>query len=440
MAGIFKAYDVRGIYGDTLTDDTAYRIGRAFATYLKPRKVVVGYDMRPHSKALFDKLTLGLRQQGVDVIDIGLVSTPMCYYANGELGADGSVIITASHNSQEWNGFKMCRHAAIPLSGPEGIEDIERIVNEDAYDDPAAEMGALSTHDVKADYIAAIREYADVKKPLKVAVDYANAMGIAEGDVLEGLFEIVPLFKEYDGRFPNHEANPLKLETMEPLQAKVREEGCDFGIAFDGDADRAGFVDEHGDVVSMDKITALIAESLLKRKGGGVIFYDLRSSKAVKEIIEESGGEARMSRVGHAFIKNQMREADALFAGELSGHYYFRENYFAECSSLAAIHIANLIADTGKTLSQLIEPVSRYCASGEINSRVGDPDEVLERLRAEYGTGKVIELDGLSFEFDDFWFNVRKSNTEPLVRLNLEARTAEMMEQKRDEVLARIRA
>lgn len=438
MGSIFKAYDIRGVYGKQLTDDLAYTIGRAFATFLKCKKTVVGRDMRPHSQPLFDALARGLVEQGVTVIELGLCSTPMCYYANGKLGADSGIMITASHNPGEYNGFKMCRENAIPISGATGIKDLERIVRDESFDPPAANPGRIDTYNIVSEYMEHFRAFADFSRPVKVAVDYANGMGVYEGEVLDGLMEITPLFKELDGTFPNHEANPLHAETFEPLQQTIRGGQYDFGIYFDGDADRAGFTDELGNIVSNDMITALIAQAMLE-KGKGVVFYDLRSSWAVKEVIEEAGGEARMSRVGHAFIKEQIREANAVFAGELSGHYYFRENYFTESAALAAIMIGNLVSHTGKTLSELVKPILRYHASGEINSTVADVNPVFERLRETYQGGRVIELDGLSIEFDDWWFNVRASNTEPLVRLNLEAKTREEMEKHRDEVLALIR-
>lgn len=438
MASIFKAYDIRGIYGDTLTADLAYQIGRAFATFLKCRKTVVGRDMRPHSQPLFDALARGLVEQGVTVIELGLCSTPMSYFANGKLGADSGIMITASHNPGEYNGFKMCREQAIPISGATGIKDIERIVLNQSFAPPAERPGRIATHNIASEYMDHIRPFADFKRPVRVAIDYANGMGVLEGEVLEKIMDIDPLFKEMDGTFPNHEANPLHAETFEPLQKKIRSGPYDFGIYFDGDADRAGFTDEEGSIVSNDMITALIAEAILEKEKG-VVFYDLRSSWAVKEVIEASGGEARMSRVGHAFIKEQMREANAVFAGELSGHYYFRENYFTESASLAAIMIANLITHSGRKLSELVKPILRYHASGEINSKVTDADALFTRLREKYAQGRIIELDGLSFEFDDWWFNVRSSNTEPLVRLNLEAKTRDQMEKHRDEILAMIR-
>jgi phosphomannomutase len=439
MAGIFKAYDIRGIYGDTIAEEIMFKIGRAFVTLLKCKTVTVGRDMRPHSEPLFDAFAKGATMQGANVIDLGLATTCMAYFGCGSLNADGGVMITASHNPGEWNGIKMTRAQAVPISGATGIMDIERICNEESFDEPAATPGTISQHSIADEYIAHIRPHAEITRPIRIAADMANSMGAVEARVLDGLMEVDAIFEELDGTFPNHEANPLKVDTLEPLQEMIRAGEYDFGVAFDGDADRVGFIDENGTVVAMDMITALIAEDMLAHEKGN-IFYDLRSSWAVKEVIEENGGTALMSRVGHAFIKQQMRDANASFAGELSGHYYFRDNYFTESSSLAVICVANIVSRTGKTLSELIKPIQRYHASGEINSEVADPDAVIARLREDYADGTLIELDGVSFEYDDWWFNVRLSNTEPLIRLNLEAKTAEMMEARRDEVLAKIRS
>ena len=439
MAGVFKAYDIRGIYGQTLTDELMFDIGRAFVTFLKCRTVTVGRDMRPHSQPLFEALARGLTLQGADVVDLGLCSTPMSYFGNGSLGADAGVMITASHNPGEWNGMKMTRAQAVPISGDTGIQDLERIVRSRAFDAPAAQPGRITSHAILAEYVRHIQPYADLKRPVRIVADMANAMGVVESAVLKGVLEFDALFPELDGTFPNHEANPLALETLADLQAKVRGGRYDFGVAFDGDADRAGFVDERGAIIPMDIITALIAQDLLAREKG-VIFYDLRSSWAVKEVIEENGGTPMLSRVGHAFIKQQMRDHNALFAGELSGHYYFKNNYFTESSSLAVICVANIVSRSRQPLSALVKPIQRYAASGEINSEVHDPDAVLLRLKAAYRDGRLIELDGVSIEYADWWFNVRKSNTEPLIRLNVEAKTQAMMEQRRDELLAIVRA
>ena len=439
MAGIFKAYDIRGIYGEDLTDEVAYKIGRAFVTFVGCRKVVVARDIRPHSEPLFAALTRGIMEQGADVIDIGHVPTTMSYFANGTLGADASVMITASHNPAEWNGFKLCRAQSTPISGVTGIMDIERIVQEESFAPKAATPGTMSKKDVIADYANHVAKFARLDQPVHAAFDFANGMGIVESEALKGLMTWDGLFDTPDGSFPNHEANPLNVETLVDLQEKVRSGTYAFGVSFDGDADRAGFVDEKGDVISMDLITALIAQDVLASRKG-VIFYDLRSSWAVKEAIAAAGGTPMMSRVGHAFIKQQMREHDALFAGELSGHYYFKDNFTAESSAMAVLSIANIVSKSGQPLSALIAPLRKYFASGEINTHVTrDPKIILDEIRAKYADGHQFELDGVSVEYPDWWLNVRCSNTEPLVRLNLEAKTQAQMEAKRDEVLAIIR-
>jgi len=450
MSGIFKAYDIRGIFGKDLTEDIAFKIGRAFASYLNCRKVVVGQDMRPHSKPLFDALVLGLTMQGADVISLGLCSTPMSYFANGRLGADASIMITASHNPAEWNGFKLCRAQAVPLSGETGIGDIERIVLKLQFNPPAPKPGSacppnfvqrcgrVSQYNILPEYTAHVKECAKLNRPIKIAADFANSVGVIEAKTLKGLVDIDPLYAELDGSFPNHEANPLKTETLAALQRKIKEGKYDFGAAFDGDADRVGFVDEKGDIVPMDMITALIAQSVLKKEKGKIL-YDLRSSWAVKEVIEENGGTPQMCRVGHAFIKQEMRAAKAVFAGELSGHYYFRDNYYTESSAMAVLFVANLLSQSNGPLSSLVAPLKRYFKSPEINSEVKDPSAVFNRLRQTYRCGKMFELDGLSMEFSDWWFNVRASNTEPLVRLNLEAKSKELLDQRQKELLAIIR-
>lgn len=439
MAGIFKAYDIRGIFGKDLTEEIAVKIGRALVDFLKCRQVIVGQDMRPHSEPLFHALARGLTLQGADVIRVGECSTPMSYFANGHLGADASVMITASHNPGEWNGFKLCREQAIPLSGDTGIMDIERLVVSDGFAPAADRAGAVSTYVILPEYARHVQRLAALKRPIRIAADFANAMGSVEAQALAGVLQIDPLFEKLDGTFPNHEANPLKAETLGALQSRVRGGRYDFGVAFDGDADRAGFVDEQGAIIPMDLITALIAQSILKETPGADILYDLRSSWAVREVIEESGGRAHICRVGHAFIKQQMRDVNAVFAGEMSGHYYFRANYFTESSAMAVLHIANRLGRTPQPLSELIRPLRRYAKAPEINSEVKDAGAVFGRLREKYGDGKMFELDGLSVEFPDWWFNIRASNTEPLVRLNLEARNQALLDRRLQELLAIIR-
>ena len=438
MAGIYKAYDIRGIYPEQFNETIAEQIGRAYIQFTGAKKVVVGRDMRPHSVPLFKALAKGMTAQGADVIDIGLCSTPMSYFANARLKADGSVMITASHNPGEWNGMKLCIANAVPISGATGIADIEKIVAEQSWCKTPARQGTVSTYDIAKEYGEFIRKHAKLTRKLKVVVDYANAMGSYEIAGIEDLFEIIPLYKELDGTFPNHEANPLHLSTLDALRAKVKEVGADFGAGFDGDADRCGFIDDQGEIIPMDLFTALIAQDILS-EGPATILYDLRSSWAVKECIEANGGRAVMSRVGHAFIKAQMRENDAVFAGELSGHYYFKENSTAESQGLAFIKLANLICKTGKTVTQMVKPLRKYFSSGEINSTVTDVKPILDQIRKKYADGRQFELDGVSTEYSDWWFNVRSSNTEPLMRLIVEAKTQAKMEEKRDELLKLIR-
>ena len=441
--GIFKAYDIRGIYGQDLTDDIFYKIARAYAKFAGVRKVVVARDCRTHSEPLFAAFAKGLTDVGVDVIDVGRASTPMSYFANASLKADGSVMITASHNTKEWNGCKLCRANAVPISGATGIKDIERMVETGDLGADAAVKGTVTQVDVSAQYAAHVREFAHLARPVHVAMDLANGMGIAESAAFAGTdLTYDSLYGEYDGDFPNHDANPLKTETLQDLQALIRANPGKyaFGVAFDGDADRAGFLDEKGDIIPMDFMTALIAQDLLQSAPGAACFYDLRSSKVAAEVIAAAGGKPMMSRVGHSFIKAQMRENDAIFAGELSGHYYFKANSTAESSSMATFALANIVSKSDKPLSELVAPLRKYAHSGEINSKVADAAAVLARVKTTFPDN--FELDGVSvdrWDAEGWWFNVRMSNTEPLVRLNLEAKTPDLMAAKRDEMLALIR-
>ena len=449
--GIFKAYDIRGIYGQELDDAMFYRIARAYARFCGfsgKGRVVVARDCRKSSDALFAAFSKGLIDEGVDVIDIGLASTPMSYFANGSLKADGSVMITASHNTKEWNGCKLCKANAVPISGATGIKDIERIVGEIDAHEPPYGVGSVEKVDVSADYASHVRKFAHLKRPLHLALDFANGMGIAESAALhDPMLSYDSLYGEYDGDFPNHDANPLKTETLADLQKLIRENPGKyaFGVAYDGDADRAGFVDEKGDIIPMDFVTALISQDLLASNPGVACFYDLRSSRVCEETIAAAGGKPMMSRVGHSFIKEQMRANDAIFAGELSGHYYFKANFTAESSSMATYALANIVSASDKPLSELVAPLRKYSQSGEINTKTTTPPaEILAKIKADYADkAKVFELDGVSvdaWEREGWWANVRMSNTEPLVRLNLEGKTKAIMEVKRDEFLAKIRA
>ncbi len=441
---IFKAYDVRGLYPSELDEDTAYRSGRAAAVHFGAQTIAIGRDARSHSPALFEAFARGVTDQGCDVIDLGLLTTPMVYFASWHLpDVDAVVSITASHNPPEYNGFKLARKGAVPVGETTGLFAIRDLAVANQFPE-AAGKGTVRALDIKPAYYDHFASFAALgDKKLKVVVDTANAMGVLELPILErfaGNLEITKMYADLEHPFSAHEANPLKLETLDELRAAVKETGADLGIAFDGDADRVGFVDETGEIVPMDLVTGLLAQEVLKTEPGALVLYDLRSSDAVREAIEEAGGQSRECRVGHANIKKQMRDEGAVFAGELSGHYYFKENSFAESSVLAALMLLNLMAETGQSISSLVAKLKRYFHSGEINSEVKDKDAILVALKAKYADGSMHELDGLKVSYPDWWFNVRPSNTEPLLRLNMEAKTKDMMEQKRDELLALIRA
>lgn len=447
---IFKAYDIRGIYGQDLNEDIFYRIARAYAQFCGftgKGKVVVARDCRTSSDSMFAAFAKGLVDEGVDVLDIGMASTPMSYFANATLKADGSVMITASHNTKEWNGCKLCKANAVPISGATGIKDIEKIFEVISLNEPPAGVGEVTKVDISAQYAEHVKTFAHLKRPLHLALDFANGMGIAEAAAFkDSMITYDALYGEYDGNFPNHDANPLKTETLADLQAFIRANPGKyaFGVAYDGDADRAGFVDEKGDIIPMDFTTALISQDMLASNPGAACFYDLRSTKVCEEVIAAAGGKPMMSRVGHSFIKEQMRQNDAIFAGELSGHYYFKANSTAESSSMATFALANIVSASDKPLSELIKPLRKYFQSGEINTKtVTPPAEILAKVKSIYAAkARVFELDGVSvdaWETEGYWANVRMSNTEPLVRLNLEGKTKEIMEAKRDEFLAVIR-
>ena len=447
---IFKAYDIRGIYGQDLNEDIFYRIARAYAQFCGftgKGKVVVARDCRTSSDSMFAAFAKGLVDEGVDVLDIGMASTPMSYFANATLKADGSVMITASHNTKEWNGCKLCKANAVPISGATGIKDIEKIFEGISLNEPPAGVGEVTKVDISAQYAEHVKTFAHLKRPLHLALDFANGMGIAEAVAFkDSMITYDALYGEYDGNFPNHDANPLKTETLADLQAFIRANPGKyaFGVAYDGDADRAGFVDEKGDIIPMDFTTALISQDMLASNPGAACFYDLRSTKVCEEVIAAAGGKPMMSRVGHSFIKEQMRQNDAIFAGELSGHYYFKANSTAESSSMATFALANIVSASDKPLSELIKPLRKDFQSGEINTKtVTPPAEILAKVKSIYAAkARVFELDGVSvdaWETEGYWANVRMSNTEPLVRLNLEGKTKEIMEAKRDEFLAVIR-
>lgn len=439
---IFKAYDIRGIYPSEINEADAYAIGRAVVLHLNPTTVGVGRDVRTSSPSLFENFTRGVMDGGANVIDLGVITTPMVYFAAGRLDIDVAISITASHNPPQYNGMKIALRGALPVGENTGLSDIRDIAL--AGDFPPVDIkGSLQIEDIKPAYYGYFASFADFKdKKFTLAIDTANAMGVLELPIYQQFtdnLDLTYLYDNLDDAFNCHEANPLNVETLDELSEKVREIGAHMGIAYDGDADRIGFTDEDGSPIPMDLITGLLARTILERRPGATILYDLRSSRSVKEIIEENGGIALECKVGHANIKRQMRETDAIFAGELSGHYYFEENSFAEAGTLPALLLLNLMAETGKSMSELVSEIKRYHHSGEINSEVEEKDRVLQELRDKYADGEQHELDGLKVSYPTWWFNVRASNTEPLLRLNLEAETIDQLEEKTAELLAIIR-
>ncbi len=433
---IFKAYDVRGTYPDQINEPLFEAIGEAAPQVLDCKTCVVGRDMRESGVPLAQAMMRGLTKAGTNVIDIGMASTPMLYFATAYLKADAGVQITASHNPAIYNGCKWCREDAIPVAYDTGLADMEKLVNKNAFT-PADKPGTIKTEDIGSEYRANLLKYAGSIKPLTVVVDAGNGV---MGAFLPALFaklpcEVIPLYFEPDGNFPNHEANPIKAENMKDLVAKVREIGADVGVAFDGDGDRAMFVDEQGNLIPADFVTALLAGEMLAMDPGATIFYDLRSSKVVKEEIERLGGVAKMCRVGHSFIKAMMREDKAIFAGELSGHFYFRELHYTDNAEMAMLSVLSVLSKSGKKMSELIAPFHKYFATGEINFEVDDTEKTLQRVEAQFKdkAKEIFHLDGLSMYFDDYWFNIRASNTEPVIRLNLEADTAELRDKARAE-------
>ncbi len=442
---IFKAYDVRGIYPAEINEDAAYAYGRALVRYLDVAQVAVGRDMRLSSPALAEALIRGVTDQGADAIDLGLTTTDELYFAVGKFNYPAGVMITASHNPKQYNGIKTCREHAIALSSATGLNDIRDLMLKGSFPTPA-EQGRVIRLDVTQDYVDHALSFIDTSKikPLKVVVDAGNGMaGMMMPLVFKKLpAQLVPLYFELDGSFPNHPASPIEPENMVDLQKAVREHHADLGAAFDGDADRVFIVDEHGGLIGGDMVTALVAKSLLKKHPGSTILYNLICSRSTPETIERSGGRAVRTRVGHSFIKTQMRDENAIFGGEHSGHFYFRDNWYADSGLIAFLIILELISEEGKPVSELLKPIDIRFRSGEINSEVKDIPGKLKQLEDHYQAqgAQIDHLDGVTVQFKDWWFNVRASNTEPLIRLNLEADTQALMEAKRDEVLALIRS
>ncbi len=441
---VFKAYDVRGTYPDQIDLDLSYRVGRAFADYVGKGPLVVGHDMRTMAIEVQERFIAGVLDAGIDVINIGLASTPQTYFAIGSLGAAGGAAVTASHNPAQYIGFKVTREEAIPISGDTGLKEIEKLATATEVPKPVAQPGSVTHVDTLSDYLKHVCQWEDLARPMKIASDAANGMA---AHTFPRLVERIPelenagLYFELDGTFPNHEANPLKHSNLVDLQAKVLETGAELGAAFDGDSDRCCFVDETGRALGNDIITTLVAREVLKKEPGGAIVYDLRSSWILPETVLAGGGKPVKERVGHSFLKERMREHDAPFGGELSGHYYFRDNWYADNSEIILLCVLNILSRTDKTLSQLADELLCYHSTGEINFEVADKAGALQKLKDSFPDGQVDELDGVTIAYGQpdqpgwWWVNLRPSNTEPLLRMTLEADDAARMQEMKARVI-----
>lgn len=443
MAGIFKAYDIRGRYPEEVNEEIAFKVGNAFVRLLSAKRIVIGYDMRLSSPTLADAFAEGAMDAGASVTNIGLVTTPLLYFAIIDGQYEAGAMVTASHLPGESNGFKLCREKAIPLSGDEGLPAIEAMVADmkEGEHEHAHTDNECIQRSVLPAYIDRLKTFIYDPSPLKMVVDAGNgAIGpeVLPLIQLHPMWDAVTMYMEPDGRFPHHVANPLIAKNTEDLRARVVREKADIGIAFDGDADRCGFIDERGEKISEDLVTALIAQVYLSKEPGATILYDLRSSRAVPETINRLGGKAIRSRVGHAFIKADMRQHNAVFAGELSGHFYFRDAGFVDNAIFAMIQMLNLLALKKVPISTLIAPLRTYSATGEINMHVADKDAIYAALEKRYNDAEQDHLDGLSVDYPSWWFNLRASNTEPVIRLNLEAGSLGEMDERKAEVLGAI--
>ncbi len=440
---IFKSYDVRGIYPSELTDDVAYEIGGAFVALLDAKSIVVGRDMRPSGEKLFEAFARGATQAGADVAYVGMVSTDALYFAVGKYGYDGGVMITASHNPAQYNGMKFTKQEAQALSLDTGLSTIRDHILNGTVPPKATSPGKITHRDILDDFAAHCLSFIDPKKvkPYKIAIDAGNGMA---GETVPHVFkhlpcEIIPLYFELDGSFPNHPASPIEPENMRDLQAAVLKYNCDLGVAFDGDADRMFIVDEKGELIGGDMVTALVGLNTLKKHPGATILYNLICSRSVPEVIEKAGGKPLRSQVGHSIIKKVMRDNDVLFGGEHSGHFYFKQNWFADSGMIALMECLELFSAAGKPVSEVIAPIDTRFRSGEINSTVKDIPGKLQELQEHYNDANIDHLDGVTISYPTWWMNVRPSNTEPLLRLNVEGDTKALMEQHREEALAIIR-
>ncbi|HVA28686.1 MAG TPA: hypothetical protein VNF68_10920 [Candidatus Baltobacteraceae bacterium] len=441
--GLFKSYDVRGIYPSEINDEIAYRIGRCFVPLVAAERIVVGRDMRPSGERLYEAFARGATEAGADVTYIGLVSTDALYFAVGKYGFDGGVMITASHNPAQYNGMKFTRGRAEAISLDTGLATIRDQIVAGALPPAGARIGKIEEREILDDFAEHCLSFIDRTKikPFKIAIDAGNGMA---GETVPHVFkhlpcEVIPLYFELDGTFPNHPASPIEPENMLDLQAAVRKHGCDLGVAFDGDADRMFVVDERGDLIDGSTVTALVALGTLKKHPGAKILYNLICSRSVPELVERAGGIPIRSQVGHSIIKKVMREQDVVFGGEHSGHFYFKDNWYADSGMIALMQCLEVFSEASTPVSGVIAPIDTRFRSGEINTQVRDIPGKLAELQAHYRDAQIDHLDGVTISYPHWWLNVRGSNTEPLLRLNVEGDTRELMEQHRDEALAIIR-
>jgi phosphomannomutase len=441
---IFKAYDIRGIVPDQFKPENAYYIGYFLASYLSANNIAVGRDMRISSDQIFDQLSRGINDFGTNVIDLGLTSTDALYFAVGKFSYDGGVMITASHNPKEYNGLKICRKDAEPLSGSEGLNHILKVIQSQEEVQKSPSRGNIIRKDILDDYVNHCLSFIDINKikPFRIVIDAGNGMaGLTLPRVLSKLpVHCTQLYFELDGRFPNHPASPIELENLVELQKAIIETKADFGVAFDGDADRMFLVDRSGRQVRGDMCTALVSKSLLTRSHGETILYNLICSKAVPELIEKLGGTAIRTKVGHAIIKPLMKKHNAVFGGEHSGHFYFRDNWFADSGLIAFLVCLELLSIENRPLDELVKELNPYVQSGEINTRVGSVVDKINQVKQAFSSGEQDDLDGLTVKFDNYWFNLRGSNTEPLIRLNIEADNEKILEEKKEQLLKVIRS
>ncbi|MEO9170300.1 MAG: phosphomannomutase/phosphoglucomutase [Candidatus Baltobacteraceae bacterium] len=441
--GLFKSYDVRGIYPSEINDDIAYGIGRCFVPLLRAKRIVVGRDMRPTGENLYEAFARGATEAGADVTYVGMVSTDALYFAVGKYGFDGGVMITASHNPAQYNGMKFTKELAEAISLDTGLSEIRDQLMRGELPPKAATPGSISSREILDDFAEHCLSFVDRAKikPFKIAIDAGNGMA---GETVPYVFkhlrcDVIPLFFELDGTFPNHPASPIEPENMADLQAAVKKHGCDLGVAFDGDADRMFIVDEKAELIDGSIVTALVALNTLKKHPGARILYNLICSRSVPELVEKAGGIPIRSQVGHSIIKKVMRDQDIEFGGEHSGHFYFKENWYADSGMIALMECLELFSEAGKPVSEVIAPVDTRFRSGEINSTVKNIPAKLQEIQDRYADAQIDHLDGVTIAYPNWWMNVRASNTEPLLRLNVEGDTKALMEQHRDEALALIR-